>query len=714
VANPDNLSSFAAVRSSDGALTVVVINKQQGTTPVTVSLANFPTTGTAQAYQVSSATQTAIKALGSVTVANNQIATTVPSQSITLFVIPAGTVVTKPTAPTGLAATTGSGTATITWLAVGGATSYTVQRATSSSGPFKTVGTVTSPAPTSFTDTGLTNGTTYYYEVSGTNKAGTGPNSAPLAVTPEPPPVFAATATAAPATIAASGTSTVTFTVKNTGGPITNTNVEIQVTGPGGAAAGYQVYSGQNFAADGSLTFTYSWTPSKLSPVITLDGAYAVAIGVFNSTWATDYYWNGSATTINLTGGTAPPSFTSAATATPSTISPSGSSTVKFSVKDTGGALSNANVEVQVFDSASQAVGTGVFSGQNFTAGGTLQYTYTWIPSSQSPPVVASGNYAVAIGVFDSGWTTDYYWNGNAAAVTLSNAPPAPTALKAVAGTGEVTLSWTGSSGATSYKLYRGTKANGESGTPIASGVTKTSYVDSKVTDGTTYYYKVAAINAQGTSALSAEASATPNLTPTVKLVSSATSNVAWGTSVTLTATVSGSGAEPTGTVKFYTGSSLLGSGSLSGGVTIFKTSELLPGTNEVSAVYEGNSTYIAIESAKVPVVVLKGTPGEDLTVTPNPAVAGSVVTVGLKLNAVIGLPVPTGTVIFVVDGVSEATVTLSDGAADWKSSTLAAGKHTFHIEYSGNADYNAVTGTTTGTVTAAAASVRSLNPAGR
>ena len=34
VANPDYLSSFAAVRSSDGALTVMVINKQQGSTPV--------------------------------------------------------------------------------------------------------------------------------------------------------------------------------------------------------------------------------------------------------------------------------------------------------------------------------------------------------------------------------------------------------------------------------------------------------------------------------------------------------------------------------------------------------------------------------------------------------------------------------------------------------------------------------------------------------
>jgi hypothetical protein len=51
VANPDDLSAFAALRSKNGALTVMVINKQTGSTPVTISLANFATSGTAQAYQ---------------------------------------------------------------------------------------------------------------------------------------------------------------------------------------------------------------------------------------------------------------------------------------------------------------------------------------------------------------------------------------------------------------------------------------------------------------------------------------------------------------------------------------------------------------------------------------------------------------------------------------------------------------------------------------
>jgi glycosidase len=92
-------------------------------------------------------------------------------------------------------------------------------------------------------------------------------------------------------------------------------------------------------------------------------------------------------------------------------------------------------------------------------------------------------------------------------AVTL---PAAPTNLMAVPGSGQVSLSWTASSGAASYSVYRGTAAGGESGTPIASGITATSYTDTGLGNGTTYYYKIAAVNGSGASPLSKEALATP------------------------------------------------------------------------------------------------------------------------------------------------------------------------------------------------------------
>lgn len=94
-ANPDNLSAFAALRESDGALTVMVINKQQGRTPVTVKLDNF-TANTAQVWQINSASQTTIAHLDDVAVTGNALTATVPSQSITLFVLPMGTTTPPP------------------------------------------------------------------------------------------------------------------------------------------------------------------------------------------------------------------------------------------------------------------------------------------------------------------------------------------------------------------------------------------------------------------------------------------------------------------------------------------------------------------------------------------------------------------------------------------------------------------------------------------
>ncbi|HJV67155.1 MAG TPA: protease pro-enzyme activation domain-containing protein [Geomonas sp.] len=89
--------------------------------------------------------------------------------------------------------------------------------------------------------------------------------------------------------------------------------------------------------------------------------------------------------------------------------------------------------------------------------------------------------------------------------------PAAPTGLTATPGNGSVTLTWVASSGATSYGVYRGTASGAESATPIASGLTATSYTDSGLSNGTTYFYRVTASNSAGTSPPSGEASATPS-----------------------------------------------------------------------------------------------------------------------------------------------------------------------------------------------------------
>jgi len=86
--------------------------------------------------------------------------------------------------------------------------------------------------------------------------------------------------------------------------------------------------------------------------------------------------------------------------------------------------------------------------------------------------------------------------------------PPTPTGLQATAGNTQIILSWTASSGATSYHVKRST-TNGSGYTQIAAP-TSTNYIDTGLTNGTTYYYFVSALNAAGESANSTQASATP------------------------------------------------------------------------------------------------------------------------------------------------------------------------------------------------------------
>jgi hypothetical protein len=87
VPNPDDLSAFAALRSADGTLTVMVISKVlSGSTQTTLSLANFAQSGTAQRFQLTSAGT--IQQLGNLGWANGVLTDTLPAQSITLYVLP--------------------------------------------------------------------------------------------------------------------------------------------------------------------------------------------------------------------------------------------------------------------------------------------------------------------------------------------------------------------------------------------------------------------------------------------------------------------------------------------------------------------------------------------------------------------------------------------------------------------------------------------------
>jgi predicted phage tail protein len=100
------------------------------------------------------------------------------------------------------------------------------------------------------------------------------------------------------------------------------------------------------------------------------------------------------------------------------------------------------------------------------------------------------------------------------APVTPLTVPGAPAGLTAASGDAKVALAWRpptsdGGSPVSGYMIYQGASPGGETGTPVSGApVMGTSYTVTGLTNGTTYYFRVVAVNAAGLSALSAEASA--------------------------------------------------------------------------------------------------------------------------------------------------------------------------------------------------------------
>jgi hypothetical protein len=97
--NPDAVSAFAAARLADGAVTIMIVNKNlSATTAATVSLANFQSAGTAQVWQLTSANS--ITRLADVRPSGTSFGVALPAQSVTLLVVPASPA--PPSPPTNL------------------------------------------------------------------------------------------------------------------------------------------------------------------------------------------------------------------------------------------------------------------------------------------------------------------------------------------------------------------------------------------------------------------------------------------------------------------------------------------------------------------------------------------------------------------------------------------------------------------------------------
>src|SRR5271166_1458324 len=368
-----------------------------------------------------------------------------------------GTKLTIPSTPSGVIASAGDAQVSLPWNVSAGATSYHVKRATVSGGPYTQIAV---PASASYTDTGLTNGTKYFYVAPALNSAGESANSAEVSAAPVAP----VTIPSAPTGLAA-----------NAG------NAQVSLTW--NASAGATSYRVKRATVSGG---PYIQIVAPISPSYTDTGL----------TNGTKYLYVVSA--LNSAGESANSSEANATPAAPIMIP-----AVPTQLTATAG-----NAQVSLLWSASTGA-TSYHVKRATVSGGP----YTQIAVPTSPNYADTGltngtKYFYVVSALNSAGESADSAEVNATPTAPITIPAVPTGLAATAGNMQVMLVWNGSPGATSYNVKRAT-INGGPYSQLAAP-SSTNYTDSGLNNGTTYYYVVSAVNSAGESANSGQVSATP------------------------------------------------------------------------------------------------------------------------------------------------------------------------------------------------------------
>jgi autotransporter-associated beta strand protein len=253
-----------------------------------------------------------------------------------------------------------------------------------------------------------------------------------------------------------------------------------------GGATGYQVWRSNSWSG----SYSQIGTPSGATYQ---DSGLSAGTTYYYMVRATD----GSGTSGNSTVATAtttpnPPTITSALSAT-------GTTDVPFTYQ-----ISGSNNPTS-FNATNLPAGLAVNTGSGLISG--------------TPTATDTTN--VTLSATNAGGT------GSATLVITVLPPPpaAPAEFTATAGNGQVALAWSASSGATGYNLKR-SLVSGNNYVTILSNTAATSYNDTGVTNWTTCYYVVSALNEGGEGANSAEVSAQPQSPPISAAETGASSSI--------------------------------------------------------------------------------------------------------------------------------------------------------------------------------------------
>ncbi len=196
------------------------------------------------------------------------------------------------------------------------------------------------------------------------------------------------------------------------------------------------------------------------------------------------------------------------------------------------------------------------------------------------------------------------------------------------------------------------------------------------------------------TASTSASLTQVVNGAPTSTTLGSSLNPSAVGQSVTFTATVSGTGGTPTGTVTFLDGAISLGTGGLTAGKATLITSALAIGSHSITAQYGGDSTFGGSTSSPALAQVVNGKPSATALVSsPGSEVGGQSVMFTATVTSTAG-GTPTGTVTFFLNGATSlGTGALNGGGlATLTTTALAVGSPSITASYGGDANYAAST----------------------